>query len=442
VEPTPQQAAVMGAFNKPGAKITVRSGHGVGKSCLLSWLIMHYLLYHKEAKVLCTAPTSNQMFDVLWAEIAKWMNRMPDGLRGQLQWHSDWIGVSGRERVCFATARTARRENPEALQGLHERNLMLVVDEASGVDDKIFEVGEGALTGENTTVVLMSNPTKVSGYFYDTHTKWEGWDRFKMSCVDSPLVSKKYVENIKQRYGEASNIYRVRVLGEFPISGDDALIPLDWVQGALGRDIVTMAMSEAKVERVAGLDVARYGDDASSLVVRQGKVISHLKRWRGADLMETVGRVVSAWRDENIFDHLFVDVIGMGAGVYDRLKEVGVPCTAVNVGETSALGDRFNRLRDELWWKCREYFEGKTVRIESSALTEDLIGELTGVTYKVLSSTGKIKVEGKQEMKNRGVASPDMADALCLTFAQGVRTRESSVAQFRPVEVQSGIGWT
>jgi hypothetical protein len=203
-----------------------------------------------------------------------------------------------------------------------------------------------------------------------------------------------------------------------------------------------MAMSEAKVERVAGLDVARYGDDASSLVVRQGKVISHLKRWRGADLMETVGRVVSAWRDENIFDHLFVDVIGMGAGVYDRLKEVGVPCTAVNVGETSALGDRFNRLRDELWWKCREYFEGKTVRIESSALTEDLIGELTGVTYKVLSSTGKIKVEGKQEMKNRGVASPDMADALCLTFAQGVRTRESSVAQFRPVEVQSGIGWT
>jgi hypothetical protein len=347
----------------------------------------------------------------------------------------------GCEKTRFAVARTSAKDRPEALQGFHAENLLFLIDEASGIDNKVFEVAEGALSTPGSRVLMCSNPTRTEGYFYDSQVKNRSlWTCLNYSCVDSPLVDPSYAENMAAKYGAASNVYRVRVLGEFPEASDDVLIELGWVEGAVGRDILPMEGSR----RVCGLDVARFGDDTTAYVIRRGAVIEEMDQWRNLDLMQSVGRVVELYRDKKKFDIVHVDSIGLGSGVVDRLRELKVPCVGVNVAEVSSSQDRFNRLRDELWWRCREFFSSRDCRIVPGIkLIDDLIGELTAIRYNYASS-GKLLVESKQDMKSRGLKSPNIADALCLTFVEGIprfNSRSSSI-QMREVEITSSEGWT
>ena len=182
--------------------------------------------------------------------------------------------------------------------------------------------------------------------------------------------------------------------------------------------------------RVAGLDVAEFGSDSSALCVRQGPVLVHLSEWRGVDVMTTTGRVAKAYRDRAPgFDVVYVDAIGMGAGVAERLAELRVPVVRVNVAESSALSPRFRRLRDELWWSVRDWFEGRACRIGPEiTMAEELIGQMAGVKYREMSDgRGEVKIESKAEMRKRGQPSPNMADALCLTFAAGSASVVQSV---------------
>jgi len=394
-------------------RVTIRSGHGVGKSAFLSWLILWFLGTRFPARIGCTAPTSHQLSDVLWGELAKWHRRMDPEFKGMYRITSDMVEFTYGPKESYAVARTARRETPEAFQGLHSENMLFIADEASGIDDIIFQVGEGAMSTEGAKTVLTGNPTRTSGYFYDSHNKMKDmWCRLKVGCEDSKNVAPAYFKMMAKKYGLDSNVYRVRVLGDFPKDDDDSVIPLSLIEEAVIRKV-----EPTQVRPIWGLDIARFGSARSALCERIGNSMPEkVQSWRGKDLMQTAGIVYNLWekrKDENRPVSINVDCIGIGAGVADRLREMGLPAIDVNVGEAPSIESHYNRLRDELWFRAREWFDKRNV---SMCQDEDLIDELTSPKYKY-TSLGKLQVESKEEMIKRGVASPDLADAFCLTFA-------------------------
>jgi hypothetical protein len=408
--------------------------HNCGKTTSLAWLVIWYLSCFKDARIPCTAPTAHQLFDLLWPEIYKWRSRMLPLFRDRIQMSSDRIYLTDNPGQ-YAVARTARKENPEALQGFHEGNLLFLIDEASGVDDKIFETAEGSLSTPGARIIMTANPTRTDGYFYRSQTtERKHWTTLTFSCIDSPLVTPDYVQSLKDRYGENSSVYKVRVLGEFPDGSDNAVIPLSWMEEAMDREV-----SYPQSKKIAGLDVARFGDDKTALIIRQGGHVKYIDSWMKTDLMDSCGRVVNLY-NEGHFDVICVDAIGIGAGVADRLKELSIPTVAVNVAETASYQDKFNRLRDELWWKVREFFEAKDCKLDSELLQcKDLLNELSIMTYK-FSSNGKLQVESKDDLKKRGVASPNLADALCLTFYKGGSVANKVTA--RTFVKPKSLGWT
>jgi hypothetical protein len=229
-----------------------------------------------------------------------------------------------------------------------------------------------------------------------------------VSCVDNPLVSTDFVRQIASTYGEASNAYRVRVLGEFSLRDDDSLIAADLVDAAMCRDIVINTNEPI----VYGCDIARFGGDRTVLMKRQGNVVLGYKYWSGEDLMGTVGRIVhEASMDKPA--EILVDTIGLGGGVADRLRELGHKVIDVNVSESVAMNQSAARLRDELWLAVKSWLETRAVKLPKD---DDLRQELIAPTY-TFTSNGKIKVEAKADLKRRGMRSPDIADALCLTFS-------------------------
>nr|BAR34515.1 terminase large subunit [uncultured Mediterranean phage uvMED] len=414
-------------------KIAIKSGHGTGKTALLSWIILWWLCTKIPTKIACTANSAHQLNDVLWSEISKWHRNLPDGFKNLFEFKSDKINLVG-VKDSFAVARTARREQPEALQGFHSPNMLFIADEASGIDNIIFEVAEGSLSTKGAKVILTGNPTRSSGYFYDCfHTMKHRWKTFTVSCHDSQYVNPSFIADMAKKYGEDSNVFRIRVLGEFPESNDDAIIPLHLISEATTRDI-----DPSTDDVIWGLDVARHGNDRTALAKRQGNtLLEKIKTWKNKDLMETVGIVVSEYEAlpySKRPTEILIDSIGLGAGVADRLQEMNLNCqiTAVNVAELPSMQDKYMRLRDELWFLVREWFESRDVKIIDD---EELIAELTTPSFSFMSN-GKIKVESKEQMKKKGHNSPDLADALCLTFASrhGFAKSNKNYKWNRPIE--------
>jgi hypothetical protein len=394
-------------------RVSIRSGHGVGKSAMASWAVLWYMSTRFPCKVPITAPTAHQLEDVLWPEIGSWLQRMPASMRDQFVLKADRLTLKADATNSFAAFRTGNKANPDALQGFHSDHILFVLDEASGIDDRVFEVAEGALSTPGARVLMTGNPTRASGYFYDSHHSQRAhWHTVAVPCTSSSRVSTDYVERML-RYGEDSNVYRVRVLGEFPRSDDDAVIPLEWVEMAIGRDVKTV-----KIEPVWGLDVARFGDDRTALAKRQGnRLLEPVRTWRNLDTMQVSGTVLREYEDtphDKRPSAILVDVIGIGAGVVDRMKEMGLPVRGINVAERPSVDGRYMRYRDELWFKGREWFEEMDVTMPDD---QELVGELCTVAYEI-TSTGRIQVQSKEKMKRDGKISPDLADAFLLTFAE------------------------
>lgn len=386
----------------------------------MAWSVLWFLSCYFPAKVPCTAPTSHQLEDVLWSEIAKWHRKLSDKyphLGEQFDWSAGAFRMKAAPNESFAVARTSRPERPEALQGFHSEHILFLIDEASGVADNVFEVAEGALSTDGAYVLMAANPTRQSGYFYDSHHKMRSaWAALHWNGEKSPRVSRQYVENMEKKYGRQSPVFKVRVLGEF-VTAPDGVISLELCEAARVRDVEVNESAPV----VWGVDVARFGDDSSALAKRKGNhQLEPVKEWWGKDTMQTVGIIKAEW-DKTPADKrprsINVDVIGIGAGVVDRLKELDLPAVGVNVSESEAVNDseerQFSRLRDELWWKSREWLEARDCKFCDD---DETIAELTTPTYSI-QSNGLIKVEGKDEMKKRGVKSPNRADAWNLTFA-------------------------
>jgi hypothetical protein len=434
-DPFPYQIEFLETLARNERKMSVKSGHGTGKSTTASWAMLWFLLLRYPVKVVVTAPTSSQLFDAMFAELKRWINELPKELQELLNVKSDRVELVRAPAEAFISCRTARAETPEALAGVHSDNVLLIVDEASGVPEQVFEAAAGSMSGHNATTLMLSNPTRSSGTFFESHNRMaNSWWTRTWSCVDSPLVSDEFVKEMEMRYGDTSNAFRVRVLGEFPLSDDNTIIPFHLVEAAQHRDIVVS--EETSV--VWGLDVARFGSDATALCKRQGPVVTELRSWRGLDLMQTTGRVVAEYEalsPSKRPTEILVDSIGVGSGVVDRLRELDLPVRGINVAESPSMGDTYMNLRSELWFKCKAWLEDRSCKLPKD---DQLQAELTAIRYSFTSS-GKMKAESKDEMRRRGVGSPDLADALCLTMASDAATAQAGSFKSWRGELKRGM---
>lgn len=413
---------------------SVRSGHGVGKGATIAILALWFPILHYDSKCVVTANSQSQLRDNNWPEIKKWARMLPEPLRNLIQIDEERLYIKAEPEMAFVVRRTATKHKPEALQGIHAKHVLYLVDEASGIDDIVFEVAEGSLSTEGAMAALFSNPTRSSGFFHATHHRLrERWRCWHVSSEDVPRA-RGHIEDVIKGYGKNSNRYRVRVQGDFPNADDQTVMPLELVMAAKGREV-----SIENVWPVWGADVGRHGDDPSALIKRQGNhLLGAPREWHNLDGAQVAGRIIAEY-DATPNDakprEIVVDVIGIGASVYDILRLEGSPVKEItrgcNVAESPAVSEEDQRLRDELWFRGRAWFADRKCYLpdnlpnaEDAELMEKLIGELTAPTYD-FTNLGKRKVEGKRDLKARGVASPNLADAFLLTLAAGVHPRDN-----------------
>ncbi len=412
--PTKQQEQVLRALAEEGVKISIRSGHGTGKSTIFSWVILWGLVCFYDCKIPVTAPTAHQLEDVIFPEVEKWRAQMLEPWRSSIKVKSDKIAMEGTP--AFAAARTGRKENPEALQGFHADKLIFLLDEASGIDEVVFEAGRGALSTKGATLVMAANPTRLSGYFYNSHHRNRDlFTRFQFSCLDSPRVDKSYCEEIANEYGIDSDMYRVRVLGDFPSSSDLQFIPADLVEKAQGKELNATQYNFAPV--IIGVDVAMYGGDRSAIFLRQGLKSELLWSGRNTAPEDLATRVCVYW-DKHKADGVIVDATGVGEAVISSLHLMNRSPIAFYAAGKPTLENVAN-CRAEAWYKMRDWLKEGGCIPDNTDLRDDLVAP--EFAYNL---AGKIQLEKKSDMKKRGVNSPDLADALALTFGFNIIKRD------------------
>lgn len=405
--------------------VSVRSGQGVGKTSIEAVAVIWYLCCRPNAKIVCTAPTRQQLNDVLWAEISKWMESSL--VKNFLKWTKTKVYMVGNEERWFATARTATK--PENMQGFHEDYMLFVVDEASGVADNIMEAILGTLSGAENKLLMCGNPTRTSGVFYDSHHRDRGdYKVHKVSSWDSSRASKANIERLIRRYGEDSDVVRVRVYGEFPKSEPDTFIHLEKVEAATMREVYGEEYGfeipeDAPLE--IGVDVARFGDDQTVICPRIGNFVPYLKTYSKQDTMVTAGNAIMLAKSLMLEYGrpscvIKIDDDGVGGGVTDRIREVvledGLYIDVVDChnGGRALDSEHYENWGTESWATIREYLHDGDIQLPND---EDLVGQLSTRKYRI-TSKGKIHLESKDDMKRRGLRSPDRADAVVLAFAK------------------------
>lgn len=401
--------------------VAVKSGQGVGKTGCEAVALLWFLCCFPFPRVVATAPTRQQLHDVLWSEVEKWKSRSPL-LQDILKWTKTYVYMKGYEKRWFAVARVAAK--PENMQGFHEENMLFIVDEASGVADPILEAILGTLTGINNKLLLCGNPTRTSGVFYDAfNVSRQLYACHTVNSEDSKRTNKENIAALKAKYGEDSNVYRVRVRGLFPKQEDDVLIGLDLVEAALKLKLEKQRNRIIKI----GVDVARFGDDETIIVTNRGGTIDPLIARRGQDLMRTVGDIVREYRkvlreNEGVRTvEVIIDDTGLGGGVTDRLREVKreeglsrmkiIPVNFASAVPKKENTDNFANISSYIWFKVRTSLKASELSLPNDA---ELVSQLTSRKYR-MTSRGQIMVESKDDMKARGLSSPDRGDALALS---------------------------
>ena len=405
----------------------VASGRGIGKSALVSWLEHWMLSTRIGATIIVSANSESQLRSVTWAEITKWLS---------MSINSHWFEVSATRvmpakwltelverdlkkgtRYWGVEGRLWSAENPDAYAGVHNYDgVMVIFDEASGIDDSIWSVTSGFFT-ENTPHrfwLAFSNPRRNSGYFYEAfHSKREFWKNRNIDARQVEGTDKNVYEQIIDEYGSDSVQAHVEVYGMFPNASDDQFISVNIVEEAMQRE----KYKDNTAPIIIGVDPARFGSDSTVIAVRQGRDVIAIKRHKGDDTMETVGRVIEAI-EEYQPALVNIDEGGLGAGVVDRLKEQRYKIKGVNFGNKAKNGMMYGNKRAEMWGDMREWLKSASIPGDRY-LKSDLISPMMKP-----DSKGSIFLESKKDMRSRGLASPDAADAIALTFAFPVAHRE------------------
>lgn len=412
-------------------QFSIASGHGIGKSALSAWITLFIMSTRPDSKGVVTATTSPQLKTKTWSELGKWKKRCLTGHWFKLNSsfnNMNMVHVDNSD-TWRVDAQTCREENSESFAGLHaaESTPWYLFDEASGVPDKIFEVSEGGTTDGEPMRFLFGNPTKNTGYFKKTFGALR--HRFKTLQIDSRDVSgtnKELFKTWADDYGDDSDFFRIRVKGQFPRASSTQFIGTDVAEEAAKRE----SFDQSDLPYILGVDVARYGDDSSVIYVRQGRDgrTGGYKMYRELDSIQLSGRVVE-FIDKYNPKKIFVDGTGgYGSGVVDQLIANGYGSLVEDIQFGSKAIDEniyFNK-RAEMYGLMKKWLETGLIPDE-----QIMIDDLTGVEYG-FARENRIQLEKKEDMKKRGLASPDIADALALTFAFPVSNKKP-----KPLEINT-----
>lgn len=401
-------------------RISVASGHGIGKSSLVGMVVDWAMSTCAHTRIVVTANKEDQLRTKTWPEIAKWV---------RLGLNAEWWAVPAmsmyekkNEKSWRADAISWSVNNTEGFAGLHNegRRIILIYDEASGIDDKLWEVSEGALTDENTEIIWLAfgNPTQNTGRFRECFGRYR--HLWKTRQIDSRTVegtNKAFLQQMVDAEGEDSDYVKVRVRGIFPDASSLQFIARSVVDAAIKREPATTQWAG----RVAcvGVDVARFGDDLSAIVTRVGRDAVSIppKKFRGMSTTALASKVAEHTRELTMLGLrflLFVDGGGVGGGVVDRLRQLDFDVIEVQFGEKADDPKKYANKRAEIWGKMRDWLP-----IGCLPDDQDYAAELASPLYS-FTPADQILLESKKQMKLRGLASPDVADALAVTFAQDV----------------------
>jgi hypothetical protein len=413
-------------------RVAVRGPHGLGKSGVAAWAILWFALTRDglpggDWKAVTTASAWRQLDHYLWPELHKWA--------GRLRWDRLGRDIPFSERAelldlilklehgqAFAVA----SDRPESIEGAHDDRLLYVFDEAKAIPGATWDAAEGALASGDCMALAISTPGEPQGRFYDIHSRKPGFEDWWVrhvtlaECIAAGRVLPEWAEQRRLQWGEDSAVYQNRVLGEFASSEADGIIPLAWVVAANERWEVLNDTDDWGELTCVGVDVARGGEDRTVLAMRHGDAIRELRRFPRQDTMETTGAAVSAISGTEAY--AIVDVIGIGAGVVDRMREQGANVQSFNAGEHTDWQDvsqtlQFANLRSAAWWSLRELLDPAQGHAIALPPDDMLTGDLTAPHWR-MSSGGKIVLESKDDIRRRIGRSTDDGDAVVQAFWQ------------------------
>lgn len=392
------------------SRIAVASGHGVGKTALTSWLIHWYMATRPHPQVVVTANTKNQLDSKTWRELAKWNQKAING--HWFQHTATRFFLKERPDTWFASAIPWTEQNSEAFAGTHEDYVLNVFDEASAIPDVIWDVVEGSMTTENAKWAVFGNPTRNTGRFRECWGKFRHrWATQKVDSRTAKQASPAQILAWIEDYGLDSDFVKVRVLGEFPDQSDSQFISGADVDACMKY----VATGYGGLPRILAADIARFGDDQSVIAKRQGRKVEPLVAWRGMDLMKTADKIAESV-DEYEPDAVVIDETGIGSGVVDRLRQLRYNVLGFNGGEAARDKETYRNRRAEVWGLMRNALRERLELPKDEELKQDLIGPEYGFT-----PTQQILLERKEDMKKRGLASPDKGDALAMTWAYNIK---------------------
>lgn len=434
-------------------RVAVKSGHGVGKTFSMAVLILWWL-YARQGLVVSTAPSKEHVEQVLWREVRMLAANAKLNLPGEQflterKVTADWnaVGITAKDSTSF--------------QGRHHPRLLAIVDEAVGVSEDIHLAISTLATGDQNCIVMIGNPTSTSGTFYSAFKTDSDWHQIHVSCFDHPnvkageevipgAVTRAWIEGRRKLWGEHHPFWYSRVLGVFPKLSSKGVIPLGWIERAQDEEQRRASLEKAekaRIPRVGGLDVARYGDNNCVLIIRRGDAIEYIESWNHSSITETARRAeqaISHWQLKT----LMVDSAGVGGGVTDILLEKGLPAMSYNGGHRAFSPGSFSNRRSEMWWHLRSRLEH--MRLWLPIGCDRLVDDLVQPEYDI-NRSGRLQVETKEQLLDAGKPSPDWADALVLCFAMDAdpeafledvknpRLRDVQEVEWIPVEEEDGF---
>lgn len=423
-------------------RIAVASGHGIGKSALVAMLIHWAMSTAVDTKIVVTANTGDQLSTKTVPEVAKWFRRAINAHWWEVKATSIKVKDHRDEagKIWRTDFNTWSEENTDAFQGAHNqgKRLVIIFDEASAISDRIWEVTEGALTDEGTEIIWLAfgNPTKPDGRFRECFAGGKFAHRWHSFHIDSRTVegtNRQYLDEQVADWGEDHDWVRVRVRGEFPRTGATKFISPESVHAARNYK----AEGYETLPAILAVDVARFGDDRSVIGIRQGRKFEILAQFRGLDTVQLAERTIE-FIEKRKPDAWIIDGIGVGAGVVDQLRVRGYDQRLFEYAPSTKAND-FNQYYDrrtEIWGLMRDWLEAGA-QIPNQP---DIAIDLTAPDY-FIDNKGKVRLESKDDMKARGVESPDIGDCLAMTFQEKILKRPVKTEQRYVYPGQAAQNW-